>query len=134
MLIQLNHPRSNYRLLIDDDGRVTYAYLLRDEQVIGDVWLYDDGPARDEPEWHNRAKAPFANPSEFVSQTSVARIQKPTDVQATWIEQNDSLIRVETRILDQVVAILEPGAKPGWSIYAAKDGPVAKVLRITSAE
>lgn len=28
-------------LIIEDNGRVAYAYLLKNEKIIGDVWLYN---------------------------------------------------------------------------------------------
>ncbi len=53
--------------MIEDDGRVGYAYLLNQEgKVCGDVWLYNRGPAPKEPEWSDREKAPYANPESYV--------------------------------------------------------------------
>ena len=52
-------------IVIEDDGRVGYAYFLDSRgDICGDVWLYNRCPAPDVPEWHDPSGAPFANPSD----------------------------------------------------------------------
>ena len=54
---------SGYVVVVDDDGRVGYAYLINfDGRICADVWLYNRCGAPIEPEWNDPSKAPFANP------------------------------------------------------------------------
>jgi hypothetical protein len=127
-LLRFDNPTKEFSVVIEDNDKVAYAYLLKNEQVVGDVWLYNCGPAPDEPEWRDRSKMPFANPRGFASSSTARRINEPDTVRVTWVEGNGELDRVELSIEDQSVAILAPGAKPGWCRNAMKDGPLAKTL------
>ena len=53
ILLQFRSPDPRYSVVIEDDGRVAYAYLLHDDEIVGDVWLYNHGPAPAEPEWRS---------------------------------------------------------------------------------
>ncbi len=41
----------------------------------------------------------------------------------------DPISLVELYLADDLLAVLIPGAKPGWCRNALKDGPLAKVLQ-----
>ncbi len=122
-------PDSGFKALFEDNGRVAYAYLFDGDRIIADVWLYNRGPAPSEPEWRDRSRAPFANPAKYVSAGQPRYVNEPADVQFVWQRSGD---RQETRAFiflhGELVAELRPGSKPGWSRYAAKDGPLARVL------
>jgi len=47
------------------------------------------------------------------------------------VEWNEvgALLVAEIFLLDRYFARLEAGSKPGWSALAAKDGPLAQVLK-----
>ena len=57
---------NEYSIVIDDDGRVCYAYLLSNKKIIGDVWLYNKSQAPMHTDWNNKNEMPFLNPIEFV--------------------------------------------------------------------
>lgn len=64
---KFSNPNSGYSVVLDDDGRVAYAYLLnKDGAIVSDVWLYNRCLPPSEPEWKNPEKMPFANPIGFV--------------------------------------------------------------------
>ncbi|WIW47441.1 hypothetical protein ML401_04785 [Bradyrhizobium sp. 62B] len=123
-------PFDESTVIIEDDGRVAYAYMLgKDEKICSDVWLYNRCPTPVEPEWHDPANLPFANPASFVSQGS--RFSFPGsahDFNVAWDEARGLLV-AKVLLRDDHFASLEVGAKPGWSALAAKDGPLALVLR-----
>ncbi|GLH82246.1 hypothetical protein SSBR45G_71550 [Bradyrhizobium sp. SSBR45G] len=63
-------PDGDATIVVEDDGRVAYAYWLNAKGAIcGDVWLYNRCPAPQQPEWTDRNAAPYANPAAFVDQT-----------------------------------------------------------------
>lgn len=122
-------PGGRQTVIVEDDGRVCYAYLLDgDGKICGDVWLYNRCPTPAEPEWHERENAPFANPDPFVDRDAIFFLPaSAADIAVEWDVESDA---VTARLyLDQkLFAKLTSGAKPGWSRLAAKDGPLARVL------
>jgi hypothetical protein len=128
--IQFVSPFDESAVVIEDDGRVAYAYIFgRDGAICGDVWLYNRYPAPAEPEWHDPANMPFANSASFVNESSGFLLpDSARDFSVTWAEAGGALVaRVFLR--GGYFARLEAGAKPGWSALAARDGPLAQVLR-----
>jgi hypothetical protein len=122
---------SGLSLIVEDDGRVSYAYLISPErQIIGDVWLYNRCSAPREPEWTDRTKAPFANPHDFVLDKQDFRLpSREADITIRWISDEQNKRSVEVFVHDVLIARLQAGQKPGWARAAAKDGPLAKILK-----
>jgi hypothetical protein len=122
---------SGCSLLIEDDGRVAYAYFLSPEdEIIGDVWLYNRCRAPLNPEWADKAKAPFANPLAFAhSSFGVELPEKESDFDIHWSRSEMNTPVADVYLRKVLIARLCAGAKPGWSIAAKKDGPLAKVLK-----
>jgi hypothetical protein len=120
---------STCSLVIDDDGRVGYAYLLDAEgRISGDVWLYNRCPAPIEPEWSDRDKAPFANPEPYVNLRGMTSLPTSAeDFSVEWRDQGNTCAAM-VFICGKLAAKLIGGAKPGWSALARKDGPLAQVL------
>jgi hypothetical protein len=135
---------SPYRVRLDDDDRVAYAYLIDGERetpnetgIIGDVWLYNVAPTPVEPEWQglhrvkDREKAlelmPFLNPRQYVRSESAMRLEEATSVVVEWSSEKTE--RVAEVVVDGLLyARLKPGAKPGWARLALTDGPCAQSL------
>jgi len=119
-----------HSLIIEDDGRVCYAYLFGDEEIIGDVWLYNQREPPNKAKWDRRTIR-FLNPSEFlIDNLSISPIKYYSEVDAEWdlSPDNQFLNEVNIFIRGNLVAKLKPYAKPGWSTMVKKDGPLAKVL------
>jgi hypothetical protein len=127
-LIQIDHESLPFSVIVEDDGKVAYAYLIEGQRIVSDVWLYNCGAAPTEPEWRDRSKAPFANASAYVAKLAVKPIADGTDVSVNWVRQEDNLDRAELYLRDELFAVLAPNVKPGWCRNALKDGPLAKVL------
>ncbi|WP_407116840.1 hypothetical protein [Bradyrhizobium sp. LMG 9283] len=123
-------PFDGSAVIIEDDGKVAYAYMLdRNGKICSDVWLYNRCPTPIEPEWHDAANLPFANPASFVNESS--RFVPPGSTHDFTVAWDEAGGPVAAKILlrDDYFARLEAGRKPGWSALAAKDGPLAHVLQ-----
>jgi hypothetical protein len=114
--------------MIKDDGRVAYAYLYEDEDIIGDVWLYNQQQAPETSFWLVE-DMPFLNPTEYLAKdASIKPISEESEVRCEWTENlNDGLIEVGISIREKFIAAISSGSKPGWSVLVAKDGPLAYV-------
>jgi hypothetical protein len=122
-LISLSDPTGRFSLVVEDDGHVAYAYLRDEGRIVGDVWLYNVDPAPDHTRWKDQQRRPFLNPQAFCSGRAMQRFSSDSDIQAIW---DGSAV---TLIVDGVpCARLSPGSKPGWSVLAARSGPLAKPL------
>lgn len=118
----------NYSVLIEDDGRVAYAYLLEYGDVIGDVWLYNQEAAPMDSNWANQS-SPYLNPTEYLDKdAAIAPIKNEKEVRCEWTESlNDGSIEVGIWLRDKFIAQVNAGSKPGWSVLVVKDGPLALV-------
>jgi len=116
-----------FSVVIEDDGRVAYAYLLENTAIIGQVWLYNQVDTPKETTW-DEDQMPFLNPLEFVGDSFLIKpIEDNVAVQVKWkyLDTNKS-IEAHVFIRKELVAILRPNAEPGWSLMVNKDGPLAK--------
>jgi hypothetical protein len=109
--------------VLEDDGRVAYAYLLENEEIVGDVWLYNVHEAPEAIDWNDRSAMPFANPTRYCAEERLPRITERSAVSCAW-----SKLGVDVAVDGIDVAHLECGSKPGWSKLAAEAGPLAKPL------
>ena len=78
--------QSGTSVVVEDDGRVCYAYFLSAAgEVLADVWLYNRCKTPAEPEWTDRERAPFANPSDFVlSAPGFELPETSADIRIMW--------------------------------------------------
>ncbi len=120
-------PDDRYSVIIEDDGRVAYAYLRADDIVVSDVWLYNRCEAPLKAEWRDRTKLPFANPLGFGSENKLGPILSEDDVNIQW--GGDT---VWIHIHGLLWAVLNSGEKPGCCRLALRDGPLAKLLETES--
>ena len=119
---------ANYSVIIEDDGRVAYAYLMAYEDIIGDVWLYNQQESPQQTTW-DATQMPFLNPAEYIDNTTqLSPIKDESDVRCEWDESpDDGTIEVSILIRGKFIAQLVSGSKPGWSTLVVKDGPLALV-------
>jgi hypothetical protein len=118
----------NYSLVIDDNGRVAYAYLYEGEDVIGDVWLYNQQEPPATSFWLPE-DMPFLNPKEYLSNDAAIKpIASENEIRCEWTElKDDGTIEVGIYIRDKFIASVAVGSKPGWSVLVERDGPLAYV-------
>jgi hypothetical protein len=117
-----------YPVIIEDDGRVCYAYMLFKGSIVGDVWLYNQDETPSEPPWTSGDNMPFLNPKEFTIDISCFDpISNEDDIKIECTSSDlETLIEARIFINGRFAAMLKPGVKPGWSLNAKKDGPLAR--------
>lgn len=124
LLLRFDNSTSRRAVVLEDDGRVAYAYLLEEGKIVGDVWLYNVGPSPDEVDWGRRDAMPFENPRSLGTDRGTLRLSADSAVNCQWSQEGDVTV-----FLDGVaLARLAPGSTPGWSRLAIKDGPLARPL------
>jgi len=121
---------NRYSVVIEDDGIVAYAYLLDGEDIIGDVWLYNQAVTPAIADWSNPGNMPFLNSVEFTRiDKKIKPLSDDDSIQFEWIMSDDKqLLKQVTIFVDDIVAVMQPSSKPGWSNNVTVDGPLAKVL------
>lgn len=121
---------SGHSVIFEDDGRVAYVYLLDELQnIVSDAWVYNHNQATVQPEWGDKLKIPFANPSDFVrDDVQCPPVTDQSELMIEWQITTSKKPRVRLYIRDELFAVLEPGDKPGQSLLAAKNGPLARIL------
>jgi hypothetical protein len=118
-----------FALVIEDDGRVGYAYLLDAHgHIRGDVWLYNRCLAPVEPEWDDIEKAPFANPMPYVNTDPFSPPSSASDFSVEW-ERHGDHCTASVFLRLKLIAKVADGSKPGWAVLASRDGPLARVLK-----
>lgn len=117
---------SNYSLNIKDDGRVAYAYLYEGEDLVGDVWLYNQQEPPQTSFWVPE-DMPFLNPKEYLTaNANIVPITNENQLRCEWTESKDTgLVEAAIYIRDKFIASVAVGDKPGWSVLVSKDGPLA---------
>jgi len=133
LLFRLDHESLPFSVVIEDDDRVAYAYLLHAGSIVSDVWLYNCIQTPEQPEWSDSSRAPFANPRGYAKRSMSKRIASADDVRVSWIVEGANLVRVELYRGVELCAVVAPGMKPGYSRNAAKDGPLANAIVMDSA-
>ncbi|MFD0751216.1 hypothetical protein ACFQZS_13780 [Mucilaginibacter calamicampi] len=118
----------HYSVRIEDNSRVAYAYLYEGEDIVGDVWLYNQIEPPQTSFWLPE-DMPFLNPKEYLlPDAAIKPITDESQIRCEWTEsKDDGLIEVGLYIRDKFIASVAVGAKPGWSVLVAKDGPLAYV-------
>ncbi|WP_170326038.1 hypothetical protein [Ruegeria arenilitoris] len=126
-VLRYTSPDGQQSLILDDDGKTGYAYLLDEGgKVTADCWLYNRKAAPVENEWKFSKNMPFANSAEYVKPEFTGGFNPPKndgELSVGWTDQGAELF-----IRDRLFARLVVGSKPGWSRLAAKDGPLALML------
>lgn len=127
--VELQDSDSRYAVIVEDDGKVAYSYLLDGGDIVSDVWLYNVAPPPESPEWDDPDNAPFANPREYCVVEAPPEVRDPeSDITIEWLRADGATTGAVVMIKGTTMARVEPGSKPGWSRLASKDGPLARVL------
>jgi hypothetical protein len=128
MLIKQTDEHSGHSAVFEDDGRVAYAYLLDGDDIVADVWLYNRAATPEQPE-RDPSRMPFLNPRGFASGEQFPPVADESEVAFSWSRGAAGQTALRVFIRGDYHAMLVPGSKPGWCKLAARDGPLASVLR-----
>lgn len=129
LIIKRSDELSGHSAVFEDDGRVAYAYLLDGDEIVADVWLYNNAATPEEPEWRDPSAMPFLNPRGFASSEQFTPAADESEVEFKWSRDAEGEPVLRVFIRGDYHAMLVPGSKPGWCKLAARDGPLASVLR-----
>ncbi|PZR07185.1 MAG: hypothetical protein DI536_28415 [Archangium gephyra] len=125
MLLEYRHTLTGCFVVINDDGRVAYAYLHEPEgEIIGDVWLYNRVPTPDVADWSNPLDAPFPNPASHARALDQALPEREDDLSVEWTVDGE-LLMADVHLRGVFLARLTPGSAPGWNVFATRRGPCA---------
>lgn len=109
-------------VVVEQDERVAYAYLLERGAIVGDVWLYNVTMAPERAEWLEPApRMPFRNPVTNCSADGESHQQDEFDVR--W-----GALGAEIYLGTELAGRIWPGAKPGQAGRARRRSPIADVL------
>lgn len=117
----IHHPSKDQSVVLQDDDRVAYAYLVDRITVVSFVWLYNvslppafpsslDGPP------HNSAP-------HYTGAQSLPRLTATSAVHCRW-----GVDGVSIDVDSAPWARLKFGARPGWSILVEVPGPLGLPL------
>lgn len=119
-----------WQLLVEDDDRTCYAYLLCAGVVVSDTWISNRVRAAT-PEWtlpNARALMPFTNPVPFVDCVDYGIRELDREALNVDFGGANDAITVHIRAANEIVAVVCASTKPGWSALAMSDGPCARAL------
>lgn len=117
---KFNELGTSRAIVIEDDGRVAYAYLLVEDTIVGDVWLYNVTKAPTDRVWRNQPSRPYLNPEEFCVTVNHVRLSETSMVECVWFPHHACVM------VDGILwAVLWEGSKPGRSRLAKIRGPLA---------
>jgi len=128
IIIRFDEEFLGFSIVFDDDGRVAYGYLLKDDHIVSDVWLYNHNEPSEKPEWQDSNLMPFVNPRGYASPSILLPANSEEEVSIQWNYEKGMLTEAIILLRGRIIGKLRPGIKPGWSLMALKDGSLAKVL------
>lgn len=123
---QINCPlKQGYSLIIDDNGSVAYAYLLYDEDILSEVWLYNREPSPYK-NWKDikQEDLPPQNIEKYVTE-SIIPISFEYSIEDNWDIDSEGMVQVNISINEKLVAILNERHKIGSSTMVTEDTPIA---------
>lgn len=129
----IGHPTLPITFDFDDDGRTGYGYLHTEDRIAADVWLYNRAETPEAPDWNERGRMPmpYRNCVPFTKTISLFELpESERDIDVNWIENEAGIPGVIVLLRGKPIAELFIGEKPGKSVMALKDGPVARAWNI----
>ena len=131
-MLDFKSPCGAYVLTFEDDGKVAYAYLKKnqDRAIVGDVWLYNRCPTPAQPEWSDRDNIPFANSREYTGdQGRLEREVQAADILVNW-EYEDGTPVAYVYVFEDLCGVVGVGDSPGYARFAVKSGRLARVMEV----
>lgn len=122
-------PDADFVVVVECDGRVAFAYLLDEDEVVADVWLYNvqsASPQRSELQGQApRNDAACVAPDLELSPP----LQDEEDCRIEWtLNEYGAVSKADLSIRGRLYARLSPGVKPGWCLAAKIDSSLARTL------
>jgi hypothetical protein len=125
-------PNPDYSVLVEDDGRVAYGYIVRNRKLINRVWLYNRAQTPEKGEWAHKELMPFMNPRAYIRDEEFIPPESTQDISVEWTMKPDGEPEEATILIRSVVmARITPEERVGRSRLAKKNNPLARVLDIS---
>lgn len=120
---------SCYSVIIDEDNSTVYGYLMCDEEIVSDVWLYNIRNSPDFVDWDDPELMPFPSPIGLSRPDSeIVRIIDPSLIKVQWGYSKLNTIQASIYYANILLAVLFEGEFPGISINAKCDSRLANVF------
>jgi hypothetical protein len=131
LILNFQSPKPLVYLTFEDNGKVAYAYLKKNDEIVGDVWLYNRCKTPVEPEWKSKDNLPFANSKEYVTgEGCLEKSIKKENILVDWdIDENGEPLAY-IYLFENLIGVVGVGDKPGYAMFAKKNSPIAKVIEI----
>jgi hypothetical protein len=119
-----------YSLIFEDNGKVAYAYLLENEVIIGDIWLYNRHETPEEIDWKDKKNLPFLNPAKYIDKSKIIEpVNDISEISIIWLmDYGKKLGDIHIYIRSELIAVLREGLKPGYSSIVLENNPLAKKM------
>jgi hypothetical protein len=131
MFVQFNSEIENrYSVIIDEDHNTVYGYLMREEEIVSDVWLYNVGDSPEFVDWENPELMPFPSPIGLsVPNSETIRIIDTSLIDVKWGYSKSKKVKAFIYYNGSLFARLSEDDFPGESINALCDSRLANKLR-----
>ena len=113
--------------LFEDDGRVAYCYVIEDDNIVSDVWVYNRTKTPTTKPWKEGEEPPYLNPEEYALEMSELP-GSMSDVHIEWENQDGAKPIALVHVSGTLFARVSAAEKPGHARLARKEGPLAKPL------
>lgn len=120
-LPRYGEPNGSRGVVIEDDGRTVYAYLVDGAGILAHVWLRNSAEIAD-VRWDDPDDMPFPNKPENIEPIDLV-LDESTPFECVWDDAGVDLFVGVVR-----VARLENEAPCGWSRTIRVDSPLGNRL------
>ena len=122
------HELTGCAVAFEGGGHAAWAYFKAPEgAVIGDVWLYNVGPAPEAVDFSDPAAAPFQNPAALARPLAQPLPTRRDELEVCWTLDGELLL-ADLHLRGELLGRLSPGSQPGWATHARGPGPLALPL------
>ena len=130
MFVQISNEIENgYSVIIEEDNFTVYGYLIRDEEIVSDVWLYNTGNSPDFVDWNTPELMPFPSPIGMSRPDSeIVRIIDTSFIKVEWGRSKLNIVQASIYYSNILLATLFAGVCPGKSINAMCDSRLANIF------
>jgi hypothetical protein len=122
-LFEIEEEGGERRVVVEDNDQTVYAYLLRKDEIVSDVWLHNSAPLETYPLWNNPDELPFPNRPDFIAEGEPFSMESAAQLSCQWDQSGVDLFIDGVR-----AARMNEGVSPGASRFVAKDGPLGRRL------
>ena len=128
MLIGFNNDMDS--VVVEVQTNMATAYFCSNDEIIGDVWLFNIGGTPELPPWKQGGEPPYQNSKDFCYPHNIKLPILESDFRAIFSEPEDPNQTVGIYFRGKLVGILADGWLPGKSSFAKEDSAVARKMSV----